>query len=320
MMSTEDMVGQRDIVSAEDIMNTEDIMSTENSKYMFDDLQLTPQSMFELEYEIPESRYVKPVYGKVTAKYNIVRNIMLGIIVAEAIALVIFSMDRDRIWNIAFLIILLFLVGITYVVAPILRKKNYKKLHAAGEDRIKYTFFRDHVHLKNPTVEADLMYSTAEFYAENADNLVIVFPFNRGVSVIKSKCSETQLDFLRSIVPVDHQKAIEKKSKRKCTVKIILLAISILVMVLDLAMHIRVSMIMNSYVHTTEYEYTTYSSFVDCVAAGTIEDVVIYEDLYLEYTFTGRGEDERYFTSYEGDMDACIDILERYGVNWEYAK
>ena len=63
----------------------------------------------------------------------------------------------------------------------------------------------------------------------------------------------------------------------------------------------------------SQYPSTTYESFVGCLKDGHVKDVVV-KDHYLEYTFTGHSEDERFSAYYDGDLTELNGLIENaYG-------
>lgn len=122
------------------------------------------------------------------------------------------------------------------------------------------------------------------------------------------------LAFFRSIVPEENQKKTEKKTAKKFIVST---ALSILYIVL-LAVMIVLRINQNARYYP-KYVETTYISFEDCLYAGLVDDIVIIDNKYIEYTYTGRGEDERYYTVYSGDdIDLFTEILDGMCVNWKF--
>ena len=271
--------------------------------------------VYELETCVPKDSYIKPIYGKISRKYKNLNRILSLLIMAEALALAILDKSSLRIaW-----IILLAADFFINVFNPILLRKNtikqYEKIHAAKEDCITYTFYNDCVKGKGPTVEATFNYETAEFLVENSERLIIVFPFNRTISIEKSQCDEEMLAFIRKTVPKENQKKSEKEAARSWLVKSSLSVLCTALFAVIIAMRIN----LNARAYSSEYIETTYTSFEACLYVGTVKDIVIIDDKYVEYTYTGRGEEERYYTVYSGDdINLFTEILDGMCVNWKF--
>ncbi len=269
--------------------------------------------VYEFEMYTPKSSYIKPLYGRKSKKYIVLTRIMMMLIAAECIAIMSFGYySSSYIWGIIPLLIILYFI-VNFIILPCKRKKLYEKIHTAGEDFFSYVFYSDCVNIKNSTVEATLNYDTAEYYAEDNERLMIVFPFNRTITIDKTQCDEEKLDFFRNIVPKENQKKAEKKSSRKLIIR---LSLNILYAVL-LAVLLGVCIHADSNHYISEYQCTTYESFEACLDAGTIKDVVIVKNKYVEYTYTGRMEEERYYTVCSDDIENLIEKMDNADVNWK---
>ena len=277
--------------------------------------EIEKEIVYEFDTCIPKDSYIKPLYGKISRKHKILHRVLTLLMMGEAIALIILDHSEFRfLW-----ITVLFLIFFFGVLGRILQRDNakrqYEKIHAAKEDCYTYTFYNDCVKIKNPTVKVTLNYDTAEFYTENNERLMIVFPFDRAINIQKSQYNEEQLAFFKGIVPEKNQKKTEKETAKKCFV---ISALLVLYTVL-LAVIIAVRVTTNARAYYPEYLETTYVSFEACLYEGTIKDIVIINKKYIEYTFIGYGEDERYYTVYSGDdINEFTEELDRLDVNWEF--
>lgn len=278
--------------------------------------ELENEVLYEFEMRNSKDSYIKPLYGKISKKFRIFNRIMAVVFVAEVIAMIIVgrsaSLRAD--W-----IIILFVFIFIFVLMPFLQRlasiKHYEKIHAAEEDRISYAFYNDRVKLKSPTVEAELKYDTAEFLAENSKRLMITFSFKRVVCIEKDQCNEEILAFLRGIVPAENQ----KKTEKKALVRNLIVSVAILLYTVLLAVLIVRQINIKANTYYPQYPETTYESFEACLDYGLVKDVVIIKDEYIEYTFTGRGEDEQYYTVYpDDDIDWLTDKLNALDVDWKF--
>ena len=268
--------------------------------------------VFETELSNAESVFLKPMYGKKSRKFVKLIRIIYPVLLAEAIALFVLDKSDTRgMWGLL-LFMMLLLGGIYIFIKPVKRRKYYNKVHAANEDSIVYTFYKDSVRIKNPSVEALLKYDTAEMYAEDKERFMIVFPFRRMIALDKRRCSKENIAFLRSIVPEENQKKIE----RKTSVKLSVTAVIVVLYSVMLAFMIWAYAKSNANTYHSDYQNTTYESFVACVDAGTIKDVVIIKDKYIEYTFSGSKGDERYSTVCPDDIEHLKEKLDKAYVNW----
>lgn len=275
---------------------------------MMDDAS-AKEILYEFDMCNPKSCYTKPLYGKRSAKYAILINILCLLMAIEGIILMILDRSASRIW---WGVIPLFVI--IYSVAVLdKRRKNYEKIHAAMEDCHSYTFYNDCVKVEGQTVKATFKYDTAEYYMEDAERFVITFPFGRAIAFDKKQCGEEKLEFFRSLVPQDNQKKAEKKNSQKLLVRFAALMLYAIFLTLTIGRYVYI----NKYHYASEYQNTTYESFEACLNAGTITDVVIINNKYIEYTYTGRMEDERYYTVCSGDIDELIQKLEYANVNWK---
>lgn len=279
------------------------------------DDELEKEIVYEFDTCISKESYFKPLYGKISRKHIVLHNILLVLITAEVMALTILSKSNLKIvWIIVLIFIFLFCV-LGRILKRSGAKKLYEKIHAAGEDRFSYTFYNDSVKVKNSIVEVTLKYDTAEFFAENDKRLMIIFPFNRAIDIEKSQCDEEMLAFFKKIVPEENQKKVEKKTAKKFFVLSSLLVLYTIILAVLISMTVNV----NTRAYDPEYLETTYISFYACLDEGTITDVVIINNKFVEYTFTGYGENERYYTVYpDDDIDRLTKKLDRLDVNWKF--
>lgn len=280
---------------------------------MGDDLE--NEVLYEFDMCNSRESYIKPSYLNNSRKYVILFNIMAAIIAVELIVLLIIDRSSSKtLW-----MILLFVVILNFVFFPILQhnniKKLYKKIHEANEDHKSYVFYKNRVRVKTPTAESTLAYDTAESFTENNDRLIIVFSLNRAISIEKEQCDEEMLGFLRSIVPDEKQ----KKTVKKNTVKSLLISAVLVFCAANLAAAIVQNANLNASYYYSKYPKSTYESFNSCLEYGLVEDVVIIKNEYIEYTFTGRGKDEKYFTVYPGDdIDLLTNKLNALDVDWKF--
>ncbi|MBD5128943.1 MAG: hypothetical protein HDT43_03320 [Ruminococcaceae bacterium] len=277
--------------------------------------EIEQEIVYEFDTCVPKDCYIKTLYGKISRKHIITRRILTLLMMCEITALIILDKSSARsVW--IMLLIIMFIYGVFgRILLRINAIKRYEKIHAAKEDCFSYTFYNDCAKVKSPTVTVTLNYNTAEFLAENDKRLMIVFPFNNTITIEKSQCTEEQLAFFRSIVPEENYKKEAKKTGKKLFVGT---ALAVLYTAL-LAVMIAWSAGKNSRSYYPEYPQTTYTSFEACLGAGTVEDIVIINNKFIEYTFIGRGENERYYTVYSGDdIDRFTEKLDFLDVNWKF--
>ncbi len=269
--------------------------------------------VYAFDMRNPESSYTKPIFGKRSRIILILLFIALLVIAVESVVLM--AIDRSSLgifWAIVPIVIAFDGVKV-FLILPHKRRKHYEKVHAENEDLYSYTFYTDCVKIQSPSVDAVLDYDSAEYYAEDADRLRIVFSLGRSIDIDKTQCDEEKLAFFRNIVSKDSQKKARKKSCQKFMIRLIA---AILVAVLY-AFQIAEIVNINKHAYYPEYQNTTYESFEACLAEGTIKDVVIINDKYVEYTFMNFTGDERYYTVCFGDIDHLIQKLNNADVNWE---
>lgn len=272
--------------------------------------ELEKEVVYKLDICVSKDNYMKPLYGKISRKYKVFQRITVILIIAEIIALMILDKSTIIRWSPILVLYVIFRFILYYN-----KIKRYEKLHAAKEDRFSYTFYSDSVKLKNSALEATLKYDTAEYYAEDNERMMIVFPFDRGIYVDKSQCDEEMLAFFRSIVPEENHKKVEKKTAVKSF--IVSAAIALYAALLAVLIVMRVNLNANSY--APKYPESTYISFEACLDYGSVKDVVIIKNKYVEYTYTGRGEDERYYTVYpDDDIDWLTNKLNALDVDWKF--
>lgn len=261
----------------------------------------------EIDMCIPKYCYLKKMYGKTSKKFVLPMRIILFIIVIEWFILCYFDYEWYKIgFPFAFTIV------IVTILSFITERKKYKRIHAAKEDCITYTFYSDSVKVKTPTIEAVYKYDTAEYFAEDKKRLMVIFNLNRSVTIDKSQCDEEKLDFIRNIVPEEKQKKTEKKATKNNIIHLILY--SLIVIYLSVTIIAYIYLDKNTY--EPKYPSTTYESFMGCLEHGTITDVVIIKDKYVEYTYTGYEEDERLYTTCD-DIDELIEKMQELDVDWE---
>lgn len=277
--------------------------------------EIEKEIVYKFDTCISKDGYVKPIYGKISRKHIVPRRILLLLMICEITALIILDKSYVRIlWIILLIFIFIFRV-LGRILLRINAVKQYEKIHAAKEDCFSYTFYNDYAKIKSPTVEVTLNYDKAEFLAEDDEQMMIVFPFNEVINIEKGQYDEEQLAFFRNIVPEENQKKTEKETAKKffaITSLMVLYTVLLAVMII-----VRVNI--NARAYYPEYIETTYISFEACLDAGTVKDIVIINNKFIEYTFIGRGEDERYYTVYLGDdIDKLTEKFDSLDVNWEF--
>lgn len=267
--------------------------------------------IYQFDMVEPESFYTKPILRKHAKIIFFLANIVILIIIIESI--ILFLLDNySMIWSfIPFFCA--FNVIETLLINPKKRKKNYRKIHAENEDFYSYKFYDDRVNVKTPTMEATFKYDTAERYFENDELLMIQFSLKRGFIIDKKQCTDEQIDFIKNIVPKSKQAAVEKKFYIKFIPLISFFIVIAILFGRSIGYHNHVNK--NTYYLT--YAGTTYASFVACLEHGTVDDVLIINDTYIEYTFTGHDKDERYYTVCSGDIEDLIRMMNDKYVYWE---
>lgn len=271
--------------------------------------------MYELDMLVNDPDYLKPLFGKYSRRHYLITQCATLAIVLECIVLM--TVDTSSVWFFWGLIPLIMAVRciLIFCVSPRRRRAYIEKLQSAGEDVFTYTFYDDSVKIKTSSSEVLLKYEAAEFYAEDDKRLIVSFPFGRSIQIYKEQCDEDSLDFIRGIVSAKNQKKSEKKNIPAFLVRLTLLLIVAAAFAFIIGYYI--SWNKNHYV--SDYPNTTYVSFEACLKAGTISDVVIIKDKYVEYTFTNKNEQTRYFTVFEGDdINELIEKLDKYNTNWKY--
>ena len=254
----------------------------------------------------PKERYTKTSFVRTARTPLRLLKFIIPFTLALLAALVYFDPRNAGSWM--FQLLFIGFIYVMYVfIAPVMRNKQYRKIHAAGEDRLSYTFYEDSVKVKSPSLEVELAYQTAESLMENERFLVVYFPFNRTISIDKQERSEEEISFFRSIIP---QEKVRKKEKSGAvTGWIACIGAILLTLLFGFELKQVLSRRMNA--KTPQYRSTTYESFVACLHDGHVKDIDVNGN-YIEYTFTGHKTDERLYTRYDGDHiepDELNDLL-----------
>ncbi|MBQ8928698.1 MAG: YcxB family protein [Oscillospiraceae bacterium] len=265
--------------------------------------------LYELETCLPERFFIKEMHDPKLRIFTILRRVLFALIILEHVILLI--LDDSAVWCILPLVGL-FWLAMDLVFIPHKRRQRYQKIHEAGEDYHHYIFYEDHVEVSSPTAQLSLTYDTAESYTEDDERLMLFFQFGRALTIDKSLCDEEMLTFFRDIVPVQKQRTALKKTRRRLIVRMAVLAAYLILCTFLVGLYVRIER--NTY-HTS-YPGTTYESFAACVEDGTIKDVVIIRDRFVEYTYTGHRSDERYYTECPEDVSELTTLLDRENVNW----
>lgn len=291
------MYNKKDRMRGKDIMND---TAEKEIVYQFDILE-------------PESFYTKPALGKrAKIQYMLIQIICLTAVIETIVLMCMDHSSSKFIWLIVPTVYVFHGIK-TLLIAPKKRKKNYKKIHDENEDLYSYTFYTDCVNVKTQTMEATFKYDSAEGYLENEEQLIVFFSLKRGFTIDKNQCTEEYINFIKNFVPKDKQKKIEKKNAKIFIFRLSVLVILAIILGGFIGIHHYVSK--NTYY--LKYPNTTYESFLACLEYGTIDDVLIINDKYIEYTFTGRDEDEKYYTVCSNDIDHLIRTLNDEDVSWE---
>ncbi len=272
------------------------------------------EAVYKLDMYVSDPDYLKPLFGKHSRRHYLMIQLVIIVLVIESFLLLSLDHSSARFaWCVIPLAILIRSI-IIFCISPRKRKEYCEKLKTAGEDHFAYTFYDDCVKIVTVSAEAVLQYDSAEFYAEDNDRLTVNFQFGRAIHIYKGQCNEDELEFIRGIVPEDKQKKAAQKTIRSFILRLILLIFCAALLGSVIAFERKV----NNRYHP-EYANTTYVSFEACLKAGTISDVVIIEDKYVEYTYTGKGQQTRYYTVYDGDdIDELIAELNEYNTNWKF--
>ena len=269
--------------------------------------------VYAFDMRNPESSYTKPIFGKRSRIILLLLFIALLVIAVESVVLMAIDRSSLRVFWLIVPIMIAFDSAKVFLILPHNRRKHYKKVHAENEDFYSYTFYTDCVKIQSASVDAVLDYDSAEYYAEDADRLRIVFSLGRSIDIDKTQCNEEKLAFFRNIVSKESQKKFQKNSCKKLIIHLIV-AIFVAVMY---AFQIAEIVNTNKHAYYPEYQNTTYESFEACLNEGTIKDVVIINDKYVEYTFINYTGDERYYTVCPDEIEHLIQKLDDADVNWE---
>ena len=273
--------------------------------------------IYEFDAVTPKSAYTKILYGRISSKFRIPLIVFQVISDAEIIVMFLLSRTYLKYFWILMAIFLLFTYYVRFSAFRV-RQKNYKKIHEANEDCYTYTFYDDSVKIKNTSVESVLKYSDAEYHAEDKKRIIIVFPFNRSISLEKELYSDEQLDFFRSIVPEQKQKKFEKKTLIRFIIKTLVNIVISVVLAVSIFRLVKLNAEIKAESYHSQYTNTTFESFEGCMNYGLIRDVVIIKDKYIEYTYIGNDEETRYSTKCpDGKLDDLKEKMDKLDVEWK---
>ena len=278
-------------------------------------MESTPEKeiLYQIDIVQPESFYTKPLLGKKAKIRFFAIQLLICIIIIESIIMVFLDRTLSRlIWMTVPVVCIIHAVKTLFIKRK-KRKEAYEKVLAENENHYSYTFYTDYVNVKTPSLEDNFKYSTAEGYVENEETMTIIFSLNRGFTLDKKQCSQELIDFIKGLVPIEKQKKINKKSKLK---HIIAVSVIALVAILHGCTIVGLSYIRNN-TYYLKSPGSTYESFLACLEHGTVDDVLIIKDRYVEYTYTGREEDKRYYTICSEDINELIEYLNYYDVTWK---
>lgn len=275
------------------------------------------KEVFTVETQLPMKCFTKPIIGDEESKYYKIINVLIPILIAETIYLIVIANPTMRaMWLIVLMLIAAFVVY-NLVIRPSARKEEYKRIRNNGEDEVSYTFYTDCMKLEVAGKESILRYDSAEYCTESEEFLMIMFPGKKSVILDKSECSEDRIDFLKNVVSEEKNTAHRKDISSKMLLIIIVMAAYMIMQVVCIVQLSKARSIADEYEYMTRYQQTTYESFIDCVEIGAVKDVVIYDSIYVEYTYVDEGKEKRYYTEYYGDEDILAKILNNYSINWE---
>lgn len=269
--------------------------------------------VYAFDMRNPESSYIKPIFGKQSRKFLMLILIVILVIVAESVILMVIDRSSFGIFWVIVPLMLAFYGVKAFWILPHKRRKYYEKVHAENEDLHSYTFYTDRVKIQSPAIDAVLNYDFAEYYAEDTDRLKIFFTLDRSIIIDKNQCDEEKLEFFRNIVSKENQKKARKNNFKKFIIHLTVLTLVAIMYAFQIAELVYI----NKHAYYPEYQNTTYESFEACLDEGTIKDVVIINDKYVEYTFMNYTGDERYYTVCSGNIDHLIQKLDDADVNWE---
>lgn len=275
--------------------------------------------IYQFDCRLPEYFYTKPMYSDHLKIHFLIYRILSLICAIGFIALVLILLFNPVSYFYSSLVIPVLLLAYTaknHILTPLLVKKGYKKIHAENEDLAEYTFYSDNVTVKSPTKSTVYDYGKADHYMEDSRRIALFFALGRNISIEKCLCTEEQLDFIRNIVPEEKQKKYRKKSSILLIVCIILYCLTIFYIGSSIVRMYNINK--NSYY--LKYPNTTYESFADCIDDGTIKDVVIINNKFVEYTYTGHDKDERYYTVCTKNIKKLKTKLDENDISWESKK
>ncbi len=269
--------------------------------------------VYAFEMRDPESSYLKPLYGKHSRKFLVLTLIAMLVLVVESVIMIVIDHSSSRLLWLLIPIFYAFYAVKAFLILPHKRRKYYEKVCEQNEDLLAYTFYTDCVKIQSSSTETVYQYDSAEYYAEDAERLRIVFALDRMIDIDKSQCDEEKLAFFRTIPSDESQKKARKKTFQSWVICLVALMIIAIFVAFEIAEQVHI----NQNAYYPEYQNTTYESFEACLSEGTIKDVVIINDKYVEYTFMNYTGDERYYTVCPGEIEHLIQKLDDADVNWE---
>ncbi len=266
----------------------------------------------KIDMVTPEYFYIKPMMAG--GRFGeILFEVFLLILTVESVIVVFMLPSRVRFVALLILIYYLYHLVKKYLIVPRELSKYYQKLHSENEDSCTFTLYSDCVVGKTSSTEVNLSYSNVLGWVEEKNRLALLFSCDRFFVFDTAQCTDEQISFIKNIVPYPKQ----RKFERKCTAKFAVVLIFFILLVTFGGVIIGMSNHVSRNTYYVNCPSSTYESFVACLEYGTVEDVLIINKSYVEYTFTGDDENKRYCTKCSDDIGSLIQLLEEENVEWE---
>lgn len=286
----------------ENELNNKDDMNKDNLNNENSEEKL----VFEIETDITEKMYID-----VTKKLNHIFDKKQWISFALLIAGGVIMLVASRYNKIYFALGILYIMASTlfmscrFIAFPKRIKQAYKILENNNECKNVYEFYETYMKRINSTGVGIFKYDQFDFCVDADECLTVYVPINKIIIIEKDKCSEENLQFIKSCITAEasekHKKNTKKYNVTWVTWNVLVIAIAIFILLKSKPV--------------SDYQFTPYSSFEAYTEFGAVTDVVITNRKVATYTYTGSGEEEHFYVNFK-DEEELIELLERYDVPW----
>lgn len=294
----ENELNNKEDLNKEDLNNENNELNSEENN--------AEKLIFEIETDITEKMYID-VTKKLNHIFDKKQWISFALLIAGGVIMLLASHYNNIYFALGILYIMasILLMNFRFIAFPKRTKQAYKILENNNECKNKYEFYETYMKRTNSTGVGMFKYDQFDFCIETDEWITVYIPINKIIIIEKNKCSEENLQFIKSCISSEAKEKYKKNTKKYNATWAIWNALVIAIAIFILIRSKPVN----------DYQFTTYSSFESCTKFGSVSEVVIINKKVATYIYTGRGEEEHFNVKFDNEEE-LIELLDRYEVPW----